>query len=771
MNKVPKLSFQNVGLVAFKMDETQAKHIKEKIGEIIWNQKSAQEPAYWKPERVAGLYGGQALNSENLHDLIRLLIEDDVFNFLPVIAGLLVDAASDSEAFAKTLVSLESKIGNDMASGPITKSIQSIGSSDPEMALQIAERLLKYEDPRYSYLLIGGAATRLPGRCKALMQKLLGSDDARLWPVAIKSLVVTHADSDKRVGKDVLKALDHASELNSIDAMVATIDAFIVFYASDKKRCGRAIERLASKNPRCAWLLARRIWTGSPFDEDISLQLLFLCSKFSDINVRQEVCRALRNFVGDHLKDVLRVVVLYTARDGHSMEGGEYLLKRIGEIHGAKAVTMLLDMLDGQTLATNLRLYAPRMIMCLLAGADNSGALEPVFKVIRSKPDQYKIGIEALREVISDSKVGGVSRDSMLEVIRSFLECLAKARGINTDRIIQDESDQAIRCGHIIHAILNNAKPPDYELVRKNMECFPEIHSLFGQPWVNKMQRNKRIHPILSMLGQELPSKGEIDALIKRLDSTRTLGERVNLVFKLKDLAGVWRFLYDLDRNLRMLKQDKHDTARYAKHMKNEKQFWDTISEINFIMQFLNKCIIDIEPKIGTKKLDARLDIEGRSVYVEIFNPEMFLNLKLFSGAQAVPNRIPDKIYDKFKNQLYELDGKGHPVLLAIDIERSRIHYDLVEDYLLGPVFCMLHFNQKGEAGALHEEWKRDKSMHMRDPGTDVISAVVCYKMRSRDDLTERMEWKIFYNPHARSKIDTPTIQFLEECLDSKRTS
>ena len=764
----PKPSFRSVSPVALEMNETQAKHIEEKIRETIWNQEGAQEPAYWKPERLVALHGGQALNSENLHDLVAFLVEYDVFDFLPAIAGLLADAASDSDAFAKTLDSIYDKIGDDMASGPVAESIRSLGSSDPETALRIAERLLGYDDPGYAYLLIGGAAAKLPSRCEDLTNKLLGSDDARLWPVAINALVVTYVDSGRRAGEDVLKALGRASESNDIDVMMAAINAFILFYASDEKRSARAIEGLARRHHKCAWLLARRICTKPPFDEDTALHLLHTCSEFSDTNVKQAVYHALTSFVDGYLEDVLRIVVMYATRDGRGVEGEERLLERIGKAHGAKAVAAMLDMLGGQKPTADLHRHAPGMVMSLLAGAGSGDAMGPIFEAIRSKRDPYRIGIKALREVITDSGVGGASRGSMLAAARSFLERLAESMEINTDRIARDESDQAIICGHIIYAILHNAKP-DYELVRKNMERFPEMRSLLGRQWIDSMRQDKRAHPILAMLGQKLPPKEEIDDLIKRINSARMSQERANLVLKLKHLAGACCFLCGLDRNLRTLKRHELDTAAYAEQMKNEKQFWNAISEINFTVRFLGKCGTEIKPKIGSKKLDARLDVGGRPVYVEIFNPETLLRPKLFSRGQAVPERIPGKTYDKFRNQLRGLDGEGHPVLLAIDMGESGTDYGFVEEYLLGPLIAMAHFDRNGGAAGLRYERMGDGSAHARDPGTDVISAVVCYKMRRRDDLAEQMEYKIFYNLHARYKIDAPTLRFLEECLGSKR--
>ena len=742
------------------MDTAQLANLKEKIRDKLVDQ-DAHEPEYWTLEKMASLIEVTTPTSDDVRELIELCVEDHVWDFLPVIAGLLGSAARDSDEFAGMLESLERKTRGDMAVGPIANAVRSIGVADPEMALRIAKQLLKRDDPGYAYLLIGGAAPELPSECSVLMQDLLASDDARLQATAIESAIVAHPDSGYRAGWDVIESLERASE--SADARVrgATVSAFIEFYASDPQRCMHAIERMAGKHRECAWQLARRTWVRSPFDEETSLRLLCICSEFSDPSVKQEVHRALAKLASGHLEAVLQIVIKYVARDNHHTGITEYVLEQLGKAHGAKAVEALL----GTPVKTAyMRLCAPALARSLISGVGDADALEPVFKAIESEQDPYGIWIQTLREVISNKDIGGTSRTDMLAATMKFLECRARDKGVCTSDVIKGEQDQAVICGLLIRAILDY-HAPDYDLARENMRRFPELLSLFGQNWLNQNKKDGRTHPLLYSLEKELPSQEEIDTAVKRVTSAETPRERFNMAFKLNRLSGAWCFLHELDGDLRALREAGHNTAKYAKHLKNEQQFLSTLSEIDFVMQFLGKCEIKLEPEVGQNQLDARLEICGHQVYVEVFSPEMLQELQIFSGARGIRNRIPNQIYEKFKKQLRLLDGGGNPVILAIDIGRSEVKYDFVEDYLWGPLVGTFYVSQTGELidrGTAREE---AESMHERDPATDVISAVICYKVNRRDDLERWMEYKIITNPHACVKLDAPTIEFLEKCL------
>lgn len=696
----------------------------------------ARDPAYWTPERLAALDGSPRHRPPATCELLRVLAERE--SLVPAVAGLLGAAAHDSDEFAEVLEVTEHKIRDDLA-GPIKNAVKTIGASDPDLALRIAERLLERDGSGYAYMLIGGAAAKLPSECWVLMQDLLDSSDARLQQIAIKSMVVAYADPDDRSGWDVLGALERVYESDDEWVGAAAIYAFVKFYPEDRPRCISAIERLARRHRKCALYLAILIRLERPFDAETSLNMLAVCSESSDIGVTQEVQWTLGELAGRHL-EALGVTISCVEKGGYG-QCTEYVLKTLGEAHKAGAVRALLDA-PTETLAS---INAPRMAMCLVASAGRD-ALKPIFQAILSKPGLHMIGLVALHEVVSDPHVGGAARDSMLADIEDFLKRFAKPL-IDVDRAVKGHPNRAARCARLILAV-QNRREANYERARKNVDCFSALRSLLGKPWIDKSERDRSTHPLLLMLGQEFPPKGAVG---NRQAGICTHAERAR-----------W-FLYNLDRDLELLRKTLHD-ASYAKRLKNEGEFSDTISEMAFVMQFLGKCEIEPEPRMKSKKLDVRLEICGRPLYVEVLSPGLPLDLQLFLGARAARNRICDKMRDKIKNQLSELGGQD-PAIIAINIGKSDVWYGEVEECLAG----RSQRRTVARRGGAESYSERADGELAQDPDYGAVSAVVCYEERVRRDGARGVEYKIIANPRARVRLDEPAVEFLKKCLGGWR--
>ena len=682
------------------------------IAKRLEERADARQPAYWTPQRLAGLLDGSALDARGVSGLVRLLV-GDVPRFLPVIEGLLGEAARDSDEFAETLEVLELVTGGDSAAEAIESAVLSIGASDPGRALRIAGRLLERGRGGYPDLLIGGAAAERPGECRALARKLVSSGDAEI------------------------------------------ADAFVEVYAGDPRRCAGGAGSPAA-DP--ALLLADKISTSPPFAENVSLRLLAACSKFSDAGVTRGVHRALHRLAGGHLARVTRIVRRYLV-GGLCTNDTEAVLEELGRAHGARAVSAL----TGASMKGSEDLCA-HALKCVISGAGNELVLAPVFEAIEVAPGWCEIGLEALRKVIDDESSGGIAHDSMLSKIESFLQSFPEPRKIRSRLAFKGEQDQTTTCRFMIQAV-QKPRRPNYDLVRENIGHFPTLFSLFDEKWISDQKRHCRAHPLLLVLGQKLSST-KILGLIER-EKSADAEERSQIARQWRRISRDWNFLYDLDCGLRALKAE-HGVGRYARRLKNESDFFSTVSEIDFVLQFLGQCEISLEPKVGPKNLDVRLEIGGRSVYVEIFNPEMFRELK-FPGILSLPRRINWMIYNKYEKQLINLDGKDHLAILAIDAARSEANCNFVEDYLQGQWITRLRVSRQGDVYDRRVERDVTETMHELDPRTDTISAVVCYKEHVRNDGSRGVEYKIIPNPRARVKLRASEVAFMEKCLGGAR--
>ena len=743
------------------MNEKKIKHIQKQIEEQEWG--------FWESNKLADFLTERniELSKQELFKLTKRLIKEDVFRFLYPIANIIRHLASDDEDFIEILESAIDEIKNDLAQDVLIDSFTFIGTSNPRLAMKIADKLLKSSNPEYSSFLIAGSFHALPEECNVLITKLLSSENSRHQVTAIRAWRVIYKDFEMKDKQNLFNALERALESDFIEVKSEVLQAFVDFYKIDAKNSNRIIENLAKSHTRCKYLLAKRVRFCSPFDEETSLYYLDICSEDSAADLKRHVLYALVGFVKEHTSVVLEILAKYAIRDGYAGDVN-YVLNEMGKANAANALVTILDWLRKER-NPRLSRYIPSMVGSLVSKTDKKIILEPTFQLIDSDPKFVVPGMNVLLEVISNT----YKKDAESEFISVLFDSLArraKEQGIDVTLVTKNESNKVLQCAEIIHKIKHCSKPLDYDTIFQNLNEFPNIKALFRDSWFEqKRTERNRTHPILKMLEQELPSRDRCNELIHSLKNARTRRDEFNFTFKLKNLMWTACFLYKLDRSINTMKKKGFETNGYSKKLKNESQFSATLSEIDFVVPFLPQYEVEPEPKINSKRLDAKIKIGAQLVYVEVISPDMFKPLAILRGSRSVSNRIKGKIYDEFKHQIRAYSSADQPIIVAIDIGGSEVNYDFVEDYLLGPLKFKVYFDsEKGEAVGSHDYRDETESMHGLEPETDLISAVVCYQTRFYNDLSFQMEGKIFENSHAKIPLNHDVKKIIEEILFSK---
>ncbi|CUR51802.1 protein of unknown function [Nitrosotalea devaniterrae] len=739
----------------------------EKIDEII-DQIKKEKWDYWKSNKLTDYLSAKQikLSNDELIDLSKGIVERDLFLMLYAVSNLMQDLASSDEQFIEFLTFLLNKIKKDMAQGPIIDALLNIGKSNPTLGLEIARKLLKNDDvASYASFLIGSAVNVLPSDCNILIDELLQSDNPNHKLTAIRTLRVISKESKMNNIEKIFSILENTSKSSSKEVKVECFEAFLDLHSFDKKLSEKNIEILTKDSLECKFSLAHRIWIRSPFDESTSMKFLEICSEESNINVRQHVCYALTHFVKNQYEKILDILAKYVIRDGFGYESIGYVLEELGKVNAEKSAEIIISWLTSNRDA-RLNFHIPIMIGQLVSKSDKKLVLTPIFQLIKSNTKFAGKGLDILLEIMSNSFEKSNDSEFVSQSL-DFLKSLATANRIDVDSVIKNEPNPTLLCADLIHMLKYYSKDIDYAIILDNLNEFPNIRELFGLKWFEqKQQEQNRTHPLLKMLEQKLPKKEEYEKFIESIVTAQNEREKFNGVFRLKNLMSTALFLNNLDNNIYTLKTNKYPLRSYSDNLKNEQQFDSTLSEIDFVVPFIPKFPVVLEPKINSKKLDAQIDIDSQSLYVEIISPNTFKPLERLHGVHGIPNRIKGKIYDEFKSQLKELTSMNQPVIVAIDIGRSEVNYDFVEDYLFGTLkFTMYLDNGTGKTVGTTTHRDESESMHSRESNTDLISAVICYKTKLYDDLTYRTEGKIFNNMHAKVTLSRSVIKTIEDTL------
>jgi len=726
---------------------------------------------YWKTTKIQSYLSSKQieLSNDELIDLTKELVKHDIFGLMYAISNLIKDLASTDDKFISLLIILIDKIKYDLAQGQFIDSLIQIGKSNADLGIEIAKKLLENDTIAvYASFLIGGSAHTLFAKCNDIVEQLLQSTNIHHQVAAIRTLRIIYKDIEMADKNKIFTIFENATKNEAKEIKLESLEALLDFYHIDKQRSEQNIEFLAKSSTDCKFSLVHRIWIKSPFNDDTSMKFLEICSEDSNINVKQRLCYALVHFVEKYPDQVLEILAKYVIRDGFGYESIGYVMEELGKVNAAKAIQIIVSWLSNDR-DERLTFHVPILIGELISKTDQTSILDPIFKLIETDQKHREEGLDILLEIVST--LFEKNRDSaLIKQSLDFLTSFAKSQRIDVGSLLKTEDDPILLCSDIIYMLKYYSKDLNYEIIFNNLTEFPNIRDLFGVKWFEEKQKeNNRTHSILKMLEQDLPPKERYEELTTSIKNAKNEREQFNDVFRRTNLMSTALFLLKLEQDIFALKNAGFNLNSYANGMRNEQQFDSTLSEIDFVAPFISKYDVELEPKINSKKLDVKIEIDAQPLYIEIISPNRFKPLDRLHGARGIPNRIKGKIYNEFKNQLKELASFDYPVIVAIDIGRSEVDYEFVQDYLFGTLKFTVYLNKEThEVAGRGSHRDESESMHDRDVETDLISAVICYKTKLYDDLLYRTEGKIFHNPHAKVPLSRSVSKAIEENLFSR---
>ena len=718
------------------------------------------------------------LNQNQLIKLTKKLVEKDIFGLLYAITSLLKETASNTTEYASLLKMIYEKIKNDMVQGPFINAMIQIGKNDSKVGINLAQKLINSgNNSIFTSCLLGGSSKTDLESCLNIIDALLHTKEIPKQIVAIQTLRVINKVSIKYDTQKILLTLDDLIKINDPTINQECLEGFLDVYDVDRENIEPKIIRLVESSTECKYSIAVRIKKESPFTDEISLKFLEICSKDANLNVKQRVCYALVCFVKKYPEQVLEILAHYVIRDEYGSESIGYVLDELGKVNVTKSIQIMLSWISSDR-NNNLSRHVPHMAAVLACNKKCEDCLESIFRLICTDEKHRDIGLDCLLEIVSKIYTHRLESKST-QIICKFLISFTKKQGIDTTPLIKIENNSALLSADMIHMLKYYSKDLDYDTIFQNLVKFPHIRGIFSKAWFEqKHKQNNRTHPILKMLEQKLPDHLRCLELTKSIENPTNGRDLFNNTIERTNLMSTSKFLSKLNLQLDAFDKQKLPLKDYTRNLKNEQQFDSTMSEIDFVYPFISKYKVKLEPKINSKKLDAenhyiRLDveieIESQILYVEIISPDTYKPLNKLIGARGIPNRIKEKIYDKFNHQLKELLSSDQPVIIAIDISRSEVDYDFVKDYLFGTMEFTLHIdNNTQKDSEISLQRNESESMHNRDNETDIITAIICYKSKLCDDLKYRTEGRIFENLHAKTTLNPSVKKAIEESLFSK---
>lgn len=713
------------------------------------------------------------LDRDSLVQLLLIMMDVDKFGFLNAVCDQLSYVVAYDEKFIELLAKISEKIQADLSRGIFINALISLGIDNPEVSLKIAQTMINkggtlLTDAGY---LLGGIGRKSYDQVYEIIMKLYGSNLATKKITAIRAIGAAFDGKPLKHQNKIFELLLHAAgDHDEPTVRLETLVPLMDFYDINPELCKTYIKNIMVLDNSAKYYVANRLWIAPLTNKQDNIELLQLCADDSPSDVRTRVYYALTKMIKDFPEEIMEFVGTNVEKYGYDFGNTSFLLEELGQVNFDKSMEVVKKWLK-QKNYERVRFHIPLIVNHLLHKTKKELVI-PHLKTLLENKDNLEIVLKISQEILSAIYAEKIVSNFTNELY-SLLYDVAKAEGFEPSEIVKGENDSVLRDAMMIDYVMKYGEDLNYDTIFSNLQFFKNIQNVFTIKWFESMKGKKnRTHTLLRILSRNIfPQNDTINNVIKQIKESEGK-EKGWQFFRLQTVLSDVMFLLDFDQKLGRLVDYNLEGFFSIKslrtNLQNESQFEETVSEITFTTAFLGKYEVVIEPLINNKKrMDAKIKMDGMDIFVEIISPRMFKPLNLLTNVMNVKNRVKEKVYDEFKKHMMDFEYNSSPILLAIDIGRSEIDYEFVEEYLFGTLkMTMLLDKEKKEVTDTY--WQRQKdAMHDKKPEMDSISAIICFKSRIRDDLTYHTEGKIIDNPYAKIRLTDDIKKKLESTLFS----
>jgi len=726
----------------------------------------------WEIDEIEQYLGSQEIEIDKnmVIKIIESLIDDDIFKWLEFIAHKLPELASVDPEFLGLLKKIVNKIKRDLAQGMFVKSLIAIGSTDPVLGFSLYNKMIKDEDLTvYAGLPLGGASKKDFDKGFRLIVEGFENKNPSARVASIKALrVLFENEYELKKATEIFCILDKASnEAEDVYVRLEATEAYCEFERFNRDECVAQLKKLAQQREwRIRMSLATRLWVWGLSQGKDEIDLLKICAQDENEQVLWRVSFALAKKGKEHPEASMQIIKDWVERDKYSkIHEIEYCLREIGKDNLEKLISSVETWIENEE-NWRFRFFIPRILRELC-----SSNYRKLIEFLRSWSERnakfQKMTIETMSHVLSTLHPLKPDNQDLVDSSFSIIEEMASRKGIDVEKVIRGEQDKLFQCLKLIDELKSDRNEINFDKINANLAVFPTIKSFLGGKWFNrKKQENNKTHPLLIILSRDFPSDEEIRKEMKTFEKEDNVERRYFIFQRIQNLLRPKAFLHHLETMLDLITSKSEKVKDLKNGLKNEDQFWHTVSEIEVVSLFMKEYAVEIAPAVDGKKLDVRVEIQETEMLLEVFDPQMFKPLRFLSGrAIGIPtNRAKNKIYYEFKKHLKGAHIKKNvPIIVAIDIGGTEIGYDSVEDSLIGSLHLKILLDKKTGKVVGQYPNRANDSLHFLDKETDMLSAIICYKRVFGSDMRYHFVGKVLLNEHTVNPLCSELVKRIEK--------
>jgi len=755
----------------------------DKVNVLFQELKSNKELYYPKEQKLREMIEVcKDLSNDETLNLLNLLVDDDIFRWLPFICIKVCDTASVDKDFISFLKKIIEKIKYDMAQGPFIDALIYIGK-EKDFALDLFDNIKKTRDKDmilYGGVILGGyGQEHFEDLFKNVVEDFDTKDDC-VKAAFIRSLRISHENKESILEEGVFKILENEMEIEDLTLKTEILLAYLNFYKFNRTICFNNIIKLIKRHrdPILRINLIRKIYTSN-LDSKDSIELLKICSKDDDENVLKEIGYPLINYSKTYSREVFNILKDWIKRDKYFNLDFDYILESIGKENAKIFLDMVEEWIDEERNPETMRFFP--IILNKLSSDNYNILIQTLHKWFEKEDSKFdEIIISTTKEFLGSIYGSYKTFKKEISTCSSLLENLVKRRRVS---IPTKRSNGDIKyCFYLIDELQAKRKDLNFDKIKINLENYPNIKEFIDEKWFDKKQKeNNKTHPLLIFLSRT-PDFKKIKELKEKLTYTKEPLKQFALTVHIQNLLYPSAFLKHLDKMLSLIKRNEKGTKGLRKGLADENKFWPTISEIETIYLLREKYGIknvEIEPEIKindsgnivSKYLDCKVRTTHTSFLIEVVNPDLMDLLKYNNRVVKIKNRAIDIIYDEFKkkHRIKEaMNIHDNPLIFVMDIGRSEIDKDFIESTFKGSPKMTLVFDKKIRKTVAKYPSRAKDSLYYKDMSTSMIFGVLYYKREMNSQGEIYLCRSLVLNPYSGYLKDSNAVGDVNKTIEGK---
>ena len=517
--------------------------------------------------------------------------------------------------------------------------------------------------------------------------------------------------------------------------------------------------------PEIRSAIARYLMPYHLSDPGVEMKLIELCSYEGQGYVLEELVYPLAQRGKQFPEESLAIVHRWIKEDKYfKIRLIDWLLEEIGKGDLVKCIRIVESWI-GKESEEGFLFFIPIVLreMC----KSNYLELLNFLENWQEKDDKFlRMTLKTMREVLT---FACEKRDygPLVDKCFSLLQSVAQRKGVDYTGVIKGETDRIFQCFLIVEELELERPTFDYRAIQKNIKKYLRLKEFLGEKWLKEMERrNNKTHPLLTYLSHSKLDYEEIERQIQLLREETEPFRRYFRASLIRNILHYEAFLRHLDGLLEKISPLEKGASNLKDGLRNENEFWQTVSEIEIVGALRERYKVEIEPEVNGKHLDLKVWLDHKEILIEVINPDKFKPLRFLTSAVLVPNRAREKIYDEFKRHLEPIKDKINlPVIIVLDVGRSEIDHRFVEDYLKGTTqFTVVLRKDTGEQVGTYPSRAQDSMSHLQ-PSMNLISAAICYRTSLGNDGRLHFEVWIIENDNAAWPLDRTHIDALKRAF------